>query len=53
MTTVDVVVIGAGFAGVTAARDLSESGLSVLVLEGRDRLGGRTCYRPFRGSGKA
>ena len=32
MTTVDVVVIGGGFAGVTAARDLRKRGLNVLVL---------------------
>ena len=42
MTTVDVVVIGGGFAGVTAARDLQKRGFKVLVLEARDRLGGRT-----------
>jgi len=38
----DVIVIGGGFAGVTAARELSLRGRSVLLLEGRDRLGGRT-----------
>ncbi|GAA5859400.1 hypothetical protein JCM8547_002016 [Rhodosporidiobolus lusitaniae] len=38
----DLVVIGAGFAGLTAARDAAISGLSVLLLEGRDRIGGRT-----------
>ncbi|WP_161976302.1 NAD(P)/FAD-dependent oxidoreductase [Mycolicibacterium sp. CH28] len=47
---VDVIVIGAGFAGITAARDLHEQGYSVLVLEGRDRLGGRTWYREFPGT---
>ncbi|MEU7595654.1 NAD(P)/FAD-dependent oxidoreductase [Streptomyces sp. NPDC039022] len=41
-TSYDVVVIGAGFAGVTAARDLGTSGHSVLILEARDRVGGRT-----------
>lgn len=49
MKTVDVVVVGGGFAGVVAARDLSKSGQSVLLVEGRDRLGGRTWYRKFRG----
>ncbi|WP_069813369.1 flavin monoamine oxidase family protein [Streptomyces sp. TP-A0874] len=40
--TADVVVVGAGFAGVTAARELTQQGLAVQVLEARDRLGGRT-----------
>ena len=39
---VDVVVIGAGFAGLVAARELGRAGLDVLVLEARDRVGGRT-----------
>jgi monoamine oxidase len=38
---VDVAVIGAGAAGLGAARALEHSGLSVIVLEARDRLGGR------------
>ena len=38
----DAVVVGAGFAGLIAARDLAKSGSSVLVVEARDRIGGRT-----------
>jgi monoamine oxidase len=37
----DVLVIGAGVAGVTAARELARRGLSVTVIEARDRTGGR------------
>src|SRR5262249_19647610 len=39
--TTDVCVIGAGMAGVTAARDLERGGYDVVVLEARDRVGGR------------
>ncbi|XP_071993871.1 amine oxidase [flavin-containing]-like [Engystomops pustulosus] len=38
----DVVVIGAGISGLSAAKLLVESGLNVVVLEARDRVGGRT-----------
>ena len=38
---VDVAIIGAGAAGLGAARMLEGSGLSVIVLEARDRIGGR------------
>ena len=37
----DVVIIGAGFAGLTAAGILSAGGLRVGILEARDRIGGR------------
>ena len=37
----DVIVVGAGFAGVAAASALAERGVSVLVLETRQRVGGR------------
>ena len=41
MSTYDTIVIGAGMSGVTAARMLADAGRTVLVLEARDRLGGR------------
>ena len=40
-SSVDVAVIGAGAAGIAAARTLAGTGLSVTVLEARDRIGGR------------
>ncbi|MCU1456631.1 MAG: hypothetical protein JWL73_723 [Actinomycetia bacterium] len=38
---VDVVVIGAGMAGTTAARGLADAGLQVAIVESQDRIGGR------------
>jgi monoamine oxidase len=46
----DVIVVGGGFAGVTAAREAGLRGRSVLLLEARDRLGGRTWTAPWNGS---
>ncbi|WOH81931.1 NAD(P)/FAD-dependent oxidoreductase [Bradyrhizobium sp. BEA-2-5] len=40
-STIDVAIIGAGAAGLGAANALKDSGLSTIVLEARDRLGGR------------
>jgi monoamine oxidase len=42
----DVIVIGAGLAGLAAASDLAHAGHSVVVLEARDRVGGRTLNHP-------
>lgn len=39
---VDVAVVGAGFAGLTAGRALARAGRRVVVIEARDRVGGRT-----------
>jgi monoamine oxidase len=45
----DVVVVGAGFAGLTAALRLVEAGRSVVVLEARGRVGGRALNRSISG----
>jgi monoamine oxidase len=45
----DVIVVGGGFAGVTAARECALRGRSVLLIEARDRLGGRTWNAPWNG----
>jgi monoamine oxidase len=48
VNTPDVIVVGAGVAGLSAARALHEAGVRVVVLEGRDRIGGRihTIHQP-------
>ena len=42
METSEVIIVGAGFAGLTAARELSRRGHTTTVLEARDRIAGRT-----------
>jgi len=48
--TYDVIVIGGGFAGVTAARETARGGAKTLLLEARDRLGGRTWTQRWNGT---
>jgi phytoene dehydrogenase-like protein len=44
-----VVVVGAGAAGLASARRLTDAGVQVVVLEARDRIGGRTWSYDFGG----
>ena len=44
----DVAVVGAGYAGLAAAARIARSGRSVVVLEARDRVGGRVQSLPYR-----
>jgi phytoene dehydrogenase-like protein len=48
----DVIVVGAGFAGLSAAVRLAKRGARVLVLEARARLGGRATAFPDRDTGE-
>src|SRR5271156_4525527 len=48
-TDYDVIVVGGGFSGVTAARDCQKNGLRTVLLEAKSRLGGRTFDTQFRG----
>jgi len=50
----DVIVIGAGLSGLTAALFLQDAGVNVQVIEGRDRIGGRVLsYRNIPGNPEA
>lgn len=46
----DVIIVGAGAAGIAAARKLKQAGFSPLVLEARPRLGGRAVTQDFAGT---
>lgn len=45
--TFDAIIVGAGYAGLTAAHELHRAGKKVLVLEARDRVGGRVHTKHF------
>lgn len=46
--SVDVIVIGAGLSGLQAALDIQKAGLSCIVLEARDRVGGKVLTLPVK-----
>ena len=43
----DVVVIGSGLGGLAAATNLSKKGVKTLIIESKDRVGGRFCQRRY------
>ena len=46
----DVIIIGAGVSGLAAAAKLQERGLSYIILEGANRIGGRLCSKEWNGA---
>lgn len=51
--TLDVAIVGAGFSGLRAAKELHDAGLKYVVLEGMDRVGGKVLSQPTRDDGTA